>query len=135
MTLNANATTAKYTMAAGPVSIHDRVRQAYARQLLYHYDPAFHALFDDTTQKLQQVFQTTGDVAIMQGEAVLDLCYEEDSMAEADFNVVMTSEGQYVEVQGTAEGSPFGRAQIGELLDLADKGIEELLALQRRALK
>lgn len=68
-----NYTSAKYTMAAGPVSIHDRVRQAYARQLLYHYDPAFHALFDDTTQKLQQVFQTSGDVVIMQGEAVLGL--------------------------------------------------------------
>ena len=68
-----NSTSAKYTMAAGPVSIHDRVRQAYARQLLYHYDPAFHALFDDTTQKLQQVFQTSGDVVIMQGEAVLGL--------------------------------------------------------------
>ncbi len=66
-------TTTKYTMAAGPVSIHDRVRQAYSRQLLYHYDPAFHALFDDTAQKLQQVFQTSGDVAIMQGEAVLGL--------------------------------------------------------------
>jgi len=66
-------TTPKYTMAAGPVNIHDRVRQAYARQLLYHYDPAFHALFDDTTQKLQQVFQTSGDVVIMQGEAVLGL--------------------------------------------------------------
>jgi ribonuclease PH len=66
---------------------------------------------------------------------VLDLCYEEDSMAEVDFNVVMTSEGQYVEVQGTAEGSPFSRAQVDALLDLAQKGIEELLALQKRALK
>jgi ribonuclease PH len=74
-------------------------------------------------------------VGVVQGEAVLDLCYEEDSMAEVDFNVVMTAEGQYVEVQGTAEGSPFSRAQIDELLDLAQKGIEELLALQRRALK
>ena len=68
-----NPAAAKYTMSAGPVRIHDRVRQAYARQLLYHYDPEFHALFDDTTQKLQQVFQTAGDVAIMQGEAVLGL--------------------------------------------------------------
>jgi len=68
-----DTTNAKYTMAAGPVGIHDRVRQAYARQLLYHYDPEFHALFDDTTQKLQQVFQTSGDALIMQGEAVLGL--------------------------------------------------------------
>ncbi len=74
-------------------------------------------------------------VGVVQGEVALDLCYEEDSIAEVDFNVVMTAEGQYVEVQGTAEGSPFSRAQMDELLDLAQKGIEELLALQRRALK
>jgi len=74
-------------------------------------------------------------VGVVQGEAVLDLCYEEDSAAEVDFNVVMTAQGQYVEVQGTAEGSPFGRAQMDKLLDLAEKGIEELLALQKRALK
>lgn len=61
------------TMSAGPNSIHDRVRQAYARQVLYHYDPDFHALFDDTTDKLKQVYQTSGDVVIMQGEAVLGL--------------------------------------------------------------
>ena len=61
------------TMSAGPNSIHDRVRQAYARQLYYHYDPEFHALFDDTTEKLKQVYQTSGDVVIMQGEAVLGL--------------------------------------------------------------
>jgi ribonuclease PH len=74
-------------------------------------------------------------VGVVEGNAVLDLCYEEDSMAEVDFNVVMTSRGQYVEVQGTAEGSPFSRAQVGALLDLAQKGIEDLLALQKRALK
>jgi len=74
-------------------------------------------------------------VGIVQGEPVLDLCYEEDSMAEVDFNVVMTAEGQYVEVQGTAESNPFSRTQMNELLDLAEKGIRELLALQKRVLK
>lgn len=63
----------KYTMSAGPVSIHDRVRQAYGRQVLYHYDPEFQALFDDTLEKLRQVFRTRGDVVVMQGEAVLGL--------------------------------------------------------------
>jgi len=74
-------------------------------------------------------------VGIVQGEPVLDLCYEEDSMAEVDFNVVMTAEGQYVEVQGTAESNPFSRTQMNALLDLAEKGIRELLALQKRVLK
>ena len=74
-------------------------------------------------------------VGVVQGEAVLDLCYEEDSMAEVDCNVVMSAGGQYVEVQGTAEGSPFSRAQMDKLLDLAEKGIEELLALQKKAIK
>ena len=60
-------------MSAGPNSIHDRIRQAYARQVLYHYDPAFHDLFDDTTEKLKRCYQTKGDVVIMQGEAVLGL--------------------------------------------------------------
>lgn len=63
----------KFTMSAGPVSISDRVRQAYGRQILYHYDPDFHALFDDTLDKLRYVFQTHGDVVVMQGEAVLGL--------------------------------------------------------------
>jgi ribonuclease PH len=56
-------------------------------------------------------------------------------MAEVDCNVVMSAGGQYVEVQGTAEGSPFSRAQMDKLLDLAEKGIEELLALQKKAIK
>jgi pyridoxamine---pyruvate transaminase len=63
----------RITMSAGPNTIHDRIRQAYARQLLYHYDPDFLALFDDTTSKLRQVYQTSKDVVIMQGEAVLGL--------------------------------------------------------------
>jgi len=63
----------KYTMSAGPVSIHDRVRQAYGRQVLYHYDPEFHDLFDDTVDKLRSLFQTEGDAVVMQGEAVLGL--------------------------------------------------------------
>lgn len=73
MTSPRNPDTPKYTMAAGPVNLHDRVRQAYSRQILYHYDPEFHSLFDDTLDKLQKVFQTSGDVVIMQGEAVLGL--------------------------------------------------------------
>jgi ribonuclease PH len=73
-------------------------------------------------------------VGVVGGVAMLDLCYEEDSRAEVDFNVVMTGEGEYVEVQGTGEGGTFGRAQMLRLLDLATKGIEASFAVQRAAL-
>jgi ribonuclease PH len=73
-------------------------------------------------------------VGIVNGQPVLDLCYEEDSMAEVDFNVVMTARGEYVEVQGTAEGQPFARGVIHELLDLAEKGTRELFKLQSEVL-
>ena len=68
------------------------------------------------------------------GEARLDLCYEEDAGADVDFNVVMTGSGDLVEVQGTAEGQPFTRAELEALLDLAGSGIAELTKLQREAL-
>jgi ribonuclease PH len=71
---------------------------------------------------------------IVQGDVLLDLCYEEDSQAEVDFNVVMNAKGHYVEIQGTAEGIPFDRGQMDALLDVAQQGIEELLAAQREAL-
>jgi ribonuclease PH len=70
-------------------------------------------------------------VGIVDGEPMLDLCYEEDRRADADLNVVMTGAGQYVEVQGTAEGAPFVRAEMERLFDLAETGIGQLLALQR----
>lgn len=74
-------------------------------------------------------------VGIVGGEARLDLAYAEDSRAEVDFNVVMTAEGEFVEVQGTGEGATFSRAQMNKLLDLAKGGIEQLLELQQKALR
>jgi ribonuclease PH len=65
---------------------------------------------------------------------LLDLCYEEDSAAVADFNVVMTGDGRLVEIQGTAEGKPFSRESLNSVLDLAGKGIDQLLVLQRKVL-
>jgi ribonuclease PH len=73
-------------------------------------------------------------VGVVQGEPMLDLCYSEDSQAGVDFNVVMNARGQFIEVQGTAEGQPFERATMDQLLALADKGIQELLAAQKMAL-
>jgi ribonuclease PH len=73
-------------------------------------------------------------VGVFEGMAVLDLDYAEDSACDTDMNVVMTGSGGLVEVQGTAEGPPFSRAQLTQLLDLADRGIGELIAAQKKAL-
>ena len=73
-------------------------------------------------------------VGIHQGMPVLDLDYAEDAACGCDMNVVMTGAGNFVEVQGTAEGEAFGRAQLDELLALAERGIRELIAHQRSAL-
>jgi ribonuclease PH len=72
-------------------------------------------------------------VGIVSGEALLDLDYSEDSQAEVDMNVVMTGEGALVEVQATAERTPFSRARLDELLELAALGIEELATVQEDA--
>jgi len=79
----------------------------------------------------------TGSVAavsagIVDGRALLDLCYAEDSRAEVDMNFVMTGTGRFIEVQGTAESKPFTKAQLDRLSELASKGIAQLTAIQRR---
>jgi ribonuclease PH len=73
-------------------------------------------------------------VGIVNGEPRLDLCYEEDSAAETDMNVVCTGTGDFIEVQGTAEGQPFSRALLNSLLDLGVAGCAELTRLQTAAL-
>ncbi len=73
-------------------------------------------------------------VGIVEGTPLLDLEYTEDSACDTDMNVVMTAAGHFVEVQGTAEGAAFSRTEMGQLLDLAEKGIQELVAMQRSAL-
>ncbi|MDO4911768.1 MAG: ribonuclease PH [Corynebacterium sp.] len=73
-------------------------------------------------------------VGLIDGHACLDLPYEEDSRAEVDMNVIMTASGNLVEVQGTAEHGTFNRAQLNSFLDLAEKGCQELFALQREVL-
>ncbi len=74
-------------------------------------------------------------VGIWQGTPVLDLDYAEDSSAETDMNVVMNENLGFIEIQGTAEGTPFSNAEMDAMLDLARKGISEILALQRQALE
>ena len=74
-------------------------------------------------------------VGVIGGVPMLDLCYEEDSNAEVDMNVVMTESGKLVEVQGTAEGEPFSRARLNELIDLAEHGLKQVFAMQREAVE
>ena len=73
-------------------------------------------------------------VGIVDTEVLLDLCYEEDSRASVDFNIVMTDAGDFIEVQGTAEDGAFSRAQMDEMLTMAESGIRQLMEAQRRAI-
>jgi len=74
-------------------------------------------------------------VGLVGGVPVLDLCYDEDSRADVDMNVVMTGSGRFVELQATAEKTPFDDAQLAQLLETARRGISELFALQKQALE
>ena len=105
---------------------------------------AFVALHDAVTY-LRQRKSITGDpirnfvaavsVGVYAGTPVLDLDYVEDSQCDTDMNVVMTGSGGIVELQGTAEGAPFTRGQLDAMIDLASRGIGELIAAQRAALQ
>jgi ribonuclease PH len=70
-------------------------------------------------------------VGIVKGQPVLDLEYTEDSTADTDMNVVMTEQGHFIEVQGTAEAAPFDRSELDALLDLARDGIKKLIEYQK----
>ena len=73
-------------------------------------------------------------VGVVDSQILLDLAYAEDSQADTDMNVVMSGSGKFIEVQGTAEQEPFSRAELGELLDLAEQGCQQLREKQREAL-
>ena len=74
-------------------------------------------------------------VGVVEGTRLLDLCYEEDARAQVDFNVIMTDQGEFVEMQGTAEGAPFSQETTDCLLALARKGIQYLLDVQRQVVE
>ena len=86
-----------------------------------------------TTDPLLQVVASVS-VGIYNGEPVLDLDYPEDSAADTDLNVIMGESGGFIEVQGTAEGAPFSRSELDSMLDLAARGIGELIERQKAAL-
>jgi len=80
-------------------------------------------------------FVAATSVGMLNGELILDLNYAEDSQAQVDMNIVMTGKGEFIEIQGTAERSTFTKEEMNSLLDLAKKGIEELITQQKNILK
>ncbi len=80
-------------------------------------------------------FLCATSVGIVGEEKLLDLCYEEDSTAKVDMNVIGTDDGEFVEIQGTGEEAPFNRQELNELLDLAEKGIKQMIQVQKDCLK
>lgn len=104
---------------------------------------SFIALFDavsvleerENKKNLLHDFVAATSVGIIGSELLLDLNYEEDSQADVDMNVIMTGSGELIEVQGTAERSPFSRKEMDSLIDLAEKGIKELISMQKRILE
>ena len=104
---------------------------------------AFVAIVDavnklDATSKLASYpiknYAAAVSVGVVNGEVLLDLCYEEDSKAKVDMNVVMTDQGHYIEVQGTGEENPFTKAEMEKLLSSAETGINKLISIQRACL-
>lgn len=97
---------------------------------------AFNKLKNDRLIKKIPVksFVSAVSVGIHNGEPILDLCYEEDSKAEVDMNIVMTDKGQFVEVQGTGEESTFSHEELMQLISMAAKGCNELYNIQKNAL-
>jgi len=88
----------------------------------------------DTKEHIMRELVAAVSVGYVEGKPVVDLCYEEDSAADVDMNVVLTESGGIVEVQGTAEGAPFDRTMLDTMLDSAAETIEYIIAVQRKAL-
>lgn len=80
-------------------------------------------------------FVAATSIGIVNGDKVIDLCYEEDSNAKVDMNIIGTEEGEFVEVQGTGEESPITRSELNELLDLGEKGLKQMISIQKNSLK
>jgi ribonuclease PH len=120
--LQADGGTRTAAITGAYVALADAVSWLRAREALARPDPLINSI-------------SAVSVGVIDGEARLDLMYEEDVRAETDMNVVVTGSGEFVEVQGTAEGAPFHRAELDAMLDLAVAGCAELARVQEEALK
>ncbi|RKY62884.1 MAG: ribonuclease PH [Candidatus Latescibacterota bacterium] len=118
--LQADGGTRTAAITGGFVALYDAVRWMRDRGIL-EADPVIHQV-------------AAVSVGVVDGEVLLDLNYEEDFKAEVDMNVVMTEDGELVEVQGTAEGRPFAKDEMDRMLALAEKGIRYLIETQREVL-
>jgi len=118
--LQADGGTRTAAITGSFVALHDAVTWLQTRKLL--------------RESPVRDFVAAVSVGIFQGTPVLDLDYPEDSACGCDMNVVMTGAGNFVEVQGTAEGAAFGRAELDQLIGFAERGIRELIAQQKKAL-
>lgn len=98
---------------------------------------AIQSLLEQGLLEANPILRAVGSVSVgvYQGHPVLDLDYAEDSTAETDMNLVMTEQGDFIEVQGTAEAAPFSMAEMNAMLGLGQKGIQELIALQKKCLE
>ncbi|MBZ4668159.1 MAG: rph [Defluviitaleaceae bacterium] len=98
-------------------------------------DACYHLLQKEMIKKMPiKNFVSAISVGVVEGTPLLDLCYEEDSRAEVDMNIVMTDKGEYIEVQGTGEKYPFSYEMLNNLLELGNKGTRELIEKQKEAL-
>jgi ribonuclease PH len=118
--LQADGGTRTAAITGSFVALHDAVTWLQGRKLL--------------RESPIRDFVAAVSVGIHDGKPVLDLDYAEDSACGCDMNVVMTGAGNFVEVQGTAEGAAFGRAELDHLISLAERGIRELIGQQKKAL-
>ena len=118
--IQADGGTRTASITGGAVALVDALNHMRAKKMIKH---------DPLTQMIAAI-----SVGVVKGQAVLDLDYEEDSNCDTDMNVVMSQQGGFVEVQGTAEGKPFTREQADAMLALAEKGIQTLIQQQQQAL-
>jgi ribonuclease PH len=119
--LQADGGTRTLAITGAYIALHEAIRDLVRAKILERMPP--------------MDFVAATSVGVIEGIPLLDLCYKEDSKAEVDFNVVMTGRGRFVEVQGTAEGMTFSKADMDRMLALAKKGIRDLLIIQKKALK
>jgi ribonuclease PH len=118
--IQADGGTRTLAITGAYIALYDALRKLVARKVL------------DEVPVTDFVAATS--VGVVADTVLLDLRYDEDSVAQVDFNVVMTGRGRFVEVQGTAEGVPFTKARMDRMLALAKKGIQELVAIQKNTL-
>jgi ribonuclease PH len=118
--IQADGGTRTASITGACIATHDALQHMLAKQII--------------KQNPMRFLIASVSVGVYQGQAVLDLDYAEDSTAETDMNIVMAENGDFIEIQGTAEKTPFSQTDLNAMLDLAQSGIKELFEIQRKAI-